>query len=39
MNPVKHYFKWTASLSTYKLIVLILLLIILGSIWLIYVKD
>jgi hypothetical protein len=39
MNPIKRYFKWTGSLSAYKLSVLILLLLILASIWLIYVKG
>lgn len=39
MNPIKRYFKWTESLSTYKLTVLILLVSILASVWLIYVKG
>lgn len=39
MNPIKSYFKWTAQLSFYKKAVLTLLLLILSSIWLIYVKG
>ena len=39
MNLIKRYFKWTASLSTYQLIVLLTLELIFGSIWLIYLKG
>lgn len=39
MNILKKYFHWTAQLSKFQISVLVLLLLILGSIWLIYIKH
>ena len=39
MNLIKRYFKWTSSLSAYKLMVLYILLLILGSVWLVYIVN
>lgn len=39
MNIIKSYFHWAGKLSAYKILVLVLLLSILFSVWLIYVKG